>query len=221
MMSNRLIVVEGIDGSGKATQSKRLFEHFAAIGQAVRLVSFPDYDSTSSALVQMYLNGKIGDGEVASVNAYAASTFYAADRYISYKNNWQAAYSEGLVIADRYTTSNLIHQMVKLPKADWPAFIAWLDDYEYTKLELPRPDMVVFLDLPIDMALSLLDSRYAGDNSKKDIHEKNRDYLIECQKAADYAADVLKWKRIACCEAGAMRSIEAISADIKTCAAQL
>ena len=214
-MAGKLIVVEGIDGSGKATQSKLLHDYYAEIGQPVRLVTFPDYASPSSTLVKMYLAGEIGDGRVESVNAYAASSFYAADRYISFKNGWSKDYQWGVVIADRYVTSNLIHQMVKLPKKEWPDFITWLEDYEYNKLGLPRPDLVIYLDLPVDTALALMDARYDGDDTKKDIHEKNRGYLIACLKAADYAASSLGWRCIACTEQGAMRSIEAIAEDIK------
>jgi dTMP kinase len=221
MLKAKLIVIEGIDGSGKATQAQRLLDYYTAAGQAVRLVSFPDYQSPSSALVKLYLSGGIGAGETGSVNAYAASCFYAADRYISYQNNWRSGYEQGLILADRYTTSNLIHQMAKLPREEWPGFIEWLHDFEYERLGLPAPDLVLYLDLPLEAAQRLLDARYGGDDRRRDIHERDLSYLAACRQAATYAADRLGWHRIACTEAGELRSVEAIANDIINKAALL
>lgn len=221
MTKHKLIVIEGIDGSGKATQSALLRDYVADLGHKVRLVTFPRYDSRSSELVKMYLAGEIGGSDVSSVNAYAASSFYAADRYISYKNDWGRDYNEGIVIADRYSTSNLIHQMVKLNDENWPDFIKWLEDFEYVKLDLPKPDLVLYLDIPVEMALKLMDNRYSGDQMRKDIHELNRSYLTECRRAGLYLSNLLGWNKIDCTNCGLMRNIEEISKDIQKLAAKL
>ena len=154
-MLNRsgLIVLEGLDGSGKSTQFERLSAYFSENDIKHKAISFPDYDNPSSALVKMYLNGEIGKTP-ADVNAYAASSFYAVDRYACYKQFWEHDYKEGsLVLAARYVTSNCIYQMTKLPKEQWEDFIGWLEDYEYDKLGLPRPDKVIFLDMPIRISM--------------------------------------------------------------------
>lgn len=137
----KLIVIEGLDGSGKATQSKLLYDHLIRRGKKVIHVSFPDYESDSSALVKMYLNGEFGQ-DPNSVNAYAASSFYAVDRYASYKRRWSREYKDGsIVIADRFTTSNMIHQCSKLPKGQWDMYKKWLLDYEYKLLGIPEPSI--------------------------------------------------------------------------------
>ena len=209
----KLIVIEGLDGSGKATQAKRLAARLEDRGLRVREVSFPDYDSPSSALVRMYLAGEFGDRPT-DVNAYAASTFYAVDRYASFQKDWRQAYEQGVVIADRYATSNAVHQCSKLEPEQWDAFLDWLFDFEYCKLGIPKPDLVVYLRVDPDISQGLMTSRYAGHEEKKDIHEKDRDYLRRCQRAADYCARQLGWKTVECCEGGRMRSIESIEADL-------
>ena len=194
----KLIVIEGLDGSGKATQSKLLYDYLIRIGKKASKVSFPDYESTSSALVKMYLNGEFGE-DPNSVNAYAASSFYAVDRYASYKRNWEEKYNEGaMIIADRYTTSNMIHQCSKLPEETWDSFNTWLMDYEYKLLGIPEPSMVVYLRSEVSTGQELMSARYAGDESKKDIHEKDLEYLKKCKIAADYCADKLEWMTIEC-----------------------
>ncbi|MBQ7302396.1 MAG: deoxynucleoside kinase [Clostridia bacterium] len=194
----RLIVIDGLDGSGKSTQLARLHAHLDAADIAYTPISFPDYDQPSSALVKLYLSGAFGESADA-VNAYAASSFYAVDRYASFKQFWQADYeSDRLVVAARYTTSNAIHQMSKLPEAQWDAFLEWLFYYEYEQLGLPKPDCVIFLDMPLDIAQQLLAARYEGDESKKDIHERDKQYLQTCRKAALYAAEKCGWQVITC-----------------------
>ena len=154
-----LIVIDGLDGSGKATQSKRLCEHLCSLGYKAKTVSFPDYESDSSALVKMYLGGKLGDSPD-DVNAYAASSFYAVDRVASYLNTWGRDYREyDFIIADRYTTSNIIHQMAKVPVEERQSYIDWLFDYEYNRLEIPAPDMVIFLDVDPAISQKLIYSR--------------------------------------------------------------
>ncbi len=196
----RLIVIDGLDGSGKTTQFDRLGEYLSASGTSYKKICFPDYDEPSSALVKMYLAGEFG-GSADAVNAYAASSFYAVDRYASYKRFWEKDYREGaLILAARYTTSNAIHQMAKLPREQWDDYLKWLEHYEYTLLGLPRPDAVAFLDMPPEVSQKLLSHRYAGDESKKDIHERDRQYLLRCRETALYAAKVCSWLVIDCAQ---------------------
>ena len=210
----KLIVIEGLDGSGKATQAKRLVEQLQAQGKQVRKVSFPAYESDSSALVKMYLAGQFGK-DPSDVNAYAASTFYAVDRFASYKTEWGRFYEDGgIVVADRYTTSNAVHQCSKLPEEEWDSFLEWLFAFEYQLMGIPAPDAVVYLRVDPAVSQKLMTGRYQGDESKKDIHESNLDYLARSRRAADYCADKLGWKIVACDAQGEMRTIEDINADV-------
>lgn len=197
-MSGRLVVIDGLDGSGKSTQLRRLDEYLAGRGARYKQICFPDYSQPSSALVKLYLGGAFG-GSPEAVNAYAASSFYAVDRYASYRQFWQAEYEAGaLILAARYTTSNAIHQMPKLPQDEWDSYLSWLDDYEYGHLGLPRPDMVLFLDMPPAISQQLLTRRYEGHEEKKDIHERDRNYLLTCREAALYAAEKGGWRVVPC-----------------------
>ncbi|WMJ83484.1 dTMP kinase [Oscillospiraceae bacterium LTW-04] len=199
-MNGRLIVFEGLDGSGKATQAAKAVQRLEENGQAVRAISFPDYNSESSALVKMYLRGEVG--ALDDVNVYAASGFYSLDRYISYQREWKNDYQAGkTVIADRYTTSNLCHQMAKLPRDEWVAYISWLEYYEYVQLALPKPDLVLYLDMHPAASQRLMAQRYNGDEAKKDLHERNRAYLESCREAALFAADTLGWVILPCSDA--------------------
>ena len=210
----RLIIIEGLDGSGKNTQAKLLAEALRSAGSQVRMVSFPNYDSDSSALIKMYLSGKFGT-QPGAVNAYAASTFFAVDRYASWKQDWGDFYREGgTVVADRYTTSNAVHQCCKLPKEQWEEYLNWLFSFEYELLRLPAPDLVIYLQVDVADTQRLMDERYHGDKSKKDIHEGNLDYLSHARAAAEYCAKELGWKTVHCHENGVMRSIDAIHAEI-------
>ena len=194
----KLIVIEGLDGSGKATQTKLLCERLESEGVKLLKVSFPDYESDSSALVRMYLSGKFGD-HPDDVNAYAASSFYAVDRYASFKANWKKQYDKGyVIIADRYATSNGIHQCSKLPEDQWVEYLNWLSDYEYVKLGIPAPDLVIYLDMSLNVSEKLLMNRYHGDETKKDIHEKDKEYLLRSRKARRFCAEHEGWKRIKC-----------------------
>lgn len=213
-MKGRLIVIEGLDGSGKATQAKRLAAALQQHGKRVREISFPNYDSDSSTLVKMYLSGAFGT-QPGDVNAYAASSFYAVDRYAGMKQDWGAFYdSGGILIADRYTTSNAVHQCCKLPGAQWDAYLDWLFDYEYRLLGLPAPDLVVYLRLGIETSQRLMSERYHGDEKKKDIHESNLSYLEQAHLAADYCASKYNWKTVECAERGSLRCIDEIGADV-------
>lgn len=214
MDMGKLIVIEGLDGSGKGTQAAELARNLAARGAPVRKVSFPDYASDSSALVKMYLSGQFGK-DPQDVNAYAASTFYAVDRFASFKRDWGGFYeSGGIVVADRYTTSNAVHQCSKLPQEQWNAFLAWLFDFEYHLLGIPSPDLVVYLSVDPAVSQRLMTGRYQGDESKKDIHEGNLAYLRRSRLAAEYCSRRLGWQEIECCRNGQMRSVEAIQSDI-------
>ncbi len=210
---NQLIVVEGLDGSGKATQAKLLAKTLTERGQHVRKVSFPDYDSDSSALVKMYLAGQFGT-HPDDVNAYAASTFYAVDRYASFKKDWQKEYQNGIIIADRYTTSNAIHQCSKLPKEKWDEFLDWLFDFEYRLLGIPKPDTIIYLRVDPVVSQKLMTQRYHGVEERKDIHEKDVEYLNRCRMAADYCAQKLGWEIVECSKDSNMLSIEEIQSKI-------
>ena len=205
-----LIVVDGLDGSGKTTQYDIIKEKLSE-RHNVKAISFPDYEQPSSSLVKMYLNGEISQN-AEGVNAYAASSFYAVDRYASYKMFWEENYKNGdLIFASRYVSSNAIHQMVKLPENQWDAYLEWLYDYEYCKLGLPVPNLVIFLDMPVEISQKLMSERYGGDESKKDIHEANIKYLQACRKSALYAAEKLGWKVVECSRDGAPVTIDEIS----------
>ena len=192
----------------------RLDAHFKGLGIPYKQISFPDYQNPSSALVKLYLEGALGD-QPGDVNAFAASSFYAVDRYASYKQFWQEEYRRGdLILAARYTTSNAIHQMGKLPREEWDGYLAWLAEYEYDRLGLPRPDCVIFLDMPQQVAAALVTARYGGDQDRKDIHERNAAYLTACREAALFAARAWDWRVIDCARENGPRPVEEITADI-------
>ena len=210
----KLIVIEGLDGSGKSTQLELLPENLKVKGIDCKTVSFPDYDNPSSTLVKMYLAGEFGK-KPGDVNAFAASTFYCVDRYASFKANWGKFYSDGgTVIAGRYTTSNAVHQCSKLPESEWEDFLSWLYDFEYNKVGIPKPDKVIFLDMPIEVSQKLLSGRYKGDEAKKDIHESDTAYLDKCRKAAMFTANYSGWTIIPCAKDGEPRLIEEIAKDV-------
>ena len=214
-MKGKLIILEAGDGSGKATQTRALFEHLRAEGKRVRTVSFPDYESPSSALVKMYLAGDFG-GHAEDVNAYAASTFFAVDRYASYRMKWKKDYEEGaIILADRYTTSNMVHQAVKLPvPEERQAFLDWLWDLEFTKMGLPVPDAVVFLDMEPEAAQQLIAARAKKTGAAEDIHERDADYLRRCHQAYQELAARYHWLVVPASEHGRPRPVEAVHRDV-------
>lgn len=210
----KLIVIEGLDGCGKSTQLELLPQNLLKNGIESKSVSFPDYDSNSSALVKMYLGGEFGK-KPGDVNAYAASLFYAVDRFASYKTNWGDYYNQnGVIVSGRYTTSNAVHQTSKMDESEWKGFLDWLYDLEYNKVGIPKPDKVIFLDMPIEVSQKLLSSRYKGDETQKDIHESDTEYLAKCRKAAMFTAEYSGWTIIPCAKNGEARSIEDIAQDI-------
>ncbi|MCI8652553.1 MAG: thymidylate kinase [Angelakisella sp.] len=202
MAKGKLIVIEGLDGSGKATQTGLLCRSLAEEwGHSFRRVSFPDYQDPSSALVKLYLAGELGG--LSEVNAYGASLFYTVDRYASYLRHWGEDYRRGwLIVSDRYATSNVAHQMSKLPRGEWDGYLRWLEETEYLRVGLPRPDRVVYLDMAPETSERLLSRRYQGDESKKDLHEADLAYLLKCREAALYGAERLGWVVLPCCSGG-------------------
>ncbi len=212
-MHGHIIILEGLDGCGKSTQLELLRTCFPAC----RFLTFPNYSSPSGEIITEYLGGRITDPDPLH-SACSASTFYAADRYISYRKDWIVDYAAGRsIISARYTTSNAIYQMTKLPPAAWEDYCRWLYDLEYVRLGIPAPDVVLFLDVPVEVSQSLLDARYAGSTQHKDIHEADPDYLRRCREAALYAASHdphARWEMIQCCRDGAMRPPEEIHAEL-------
>lgn len=213
-MSGRLIVFEGTDGSGKATQTELLCRELDRRGIPYKKLTFPRYDQESSALIRLYLGGAFGS-RPDDVNAYAAATFYAVDRYASYKQDWGAFYeSGGLLIADRYTTSNAVHQTVKLPVEERKAFLDWLFDFEYRMLGLPKPTRVLYLDIPTDLTEQMMRRREHETHTKADIHEQDDAYLRHCRENAAFVVDYCGWTKIVCTEQGRLRPIEDIHAEV-------
>ena len=214
----KLIVFEGTDGTGKSTQFALLTKRLQNENVSFRRLQFPQYLEPSSALIRMYLNGEFGENPN-DVNAYAASSFYAVDRYAGYKSDWGKFYEEGgILIADRYTTSNAVHQCSKLPPEQWDTFLQWLFDYEYHLLGLPAPDKVIYLQVDPAVSQRLMTARYHGDETRKDVHEKDTEYLARSRRAAEYCAAHLGWDTVHCTAGEKMRSIEDIQGEVRTLA---
>lgn len=212
----KLIVIEGTDGSGKSTQFRLMAERLQRENIEFRKLVFPRYSEESSALIRMYLNGAFGS-DPDDVNAYAASAFYAVDRFASYRQDWGEYYENGgLIFSDRYTTSNAVHQAAKEKAEDRPAFLQWLYEFEYDKLGLPVPDLVIYLDVPTDFTEKLMRTREAATHTKADIHEQNSAYLATCRETGRAAAAYYNWAVVNCVRDGQMRSIEDIHEQIYT-----
>ena len=213
-MSGRLIVFEGTDGSGKATQSRLLCEHLRRENVPYKNINFPRYGQPSAAMVQEYLDGRLGR-HPGDVNAYAASLFYAMDRYASYKQDWGPFYEAGgLVVADRYTTSNVVHQASKLPEGERKAFLDWLFDTEYRLLELPKPDLVIYLDMPTEITEKMMRRREAATGTHADIHEQDEAYLKSCRDAAREIVRDCGWTVIRCARDDEPRTVEDIHDEV-------
>ena len=213
-MQGKLIVFEGTDGSGKATQSELLCQELTRRGVPYRKLTFPRYQEESSALVRLYLGGAFGH-KPGDVNAYAAAAFYSVDRYASYKQDWGDFYeSGGLIVADRYTTSNAVHQASKLLRSERKEYLDWLFDLEYEKFGLPKPDLVIYLDMPTEITERMMRQREQATGTHADIHEQDEIYLKNCRANAREIAKECGWSVINCARDGAPRTPEDIHAQV-------
>ncbi len=213
-MKGRLIVFEGTDGSGKATQTGLLCRELERRGLAYRKLEFPRYQEESSALIRLYLSGAFGSN-ADDVNAYAAATFFAVDRYASFRQDWGDYYrSGGLLIADRYTTSNAVHQTSKLPPEERRGFLDWLFDFEYRLLGLPEPTRVVYLDVPTELTGEMMRRREQQTGTHADIHEQDQAYLRRCRENGAWVADYCGWTKICCAGPEGMRPAEEIHQQV-------
>ena len=216
MTKGKLFIIEGTDGAGKQTQTEALYKKLLADGYNVRKITFPNYESPACQPVKMYLNGDFGS-KPEDVNAYVASTFYAVDRFASYKMDWGKFYEEGgIIISDRYTTSNMVHQAVKMDKEEREEYLEWLTDLEFGKYGLPEPDSVIFLNVDSEYTKKLMENRLNKINQeeKKDIHESDFDYLHKSYLNSLEIADKYNWDKIDCVHEGELRTIEDISNEI-------
>ena len=215
-MKGKLIIIEGSDGSGKATQTKKLYDRLEQNNYNIKKVEFPNYDSESSALVKMYLRGDFGK-HAEDVDPYVCSTFFAVDRYASFKTEWEEFYNDGgIIICDRYTTSNMIHQASKMEVEERDKYLEWLNDLEFNLYKIPKPDCVIFLDVPVEMSQKLMKDRnnkITGE-SEKDIHESDFDYLKKSYENSLYIAKKYDWQRINCIKDDNMRTIDDIHEEI-------
>ncbi|MBO4951076.1 MAG: deoxynucleoside kinase [Clostridia bacterium] len=203
-----LITVEAPDASGKATQTQMLLERLSAEGYKTYKFAFPNYGSDACKPVEMYLDGVLG-GKPEDTNAYSASVLFAVDRFFSYRTEWKKLLDDEntVIVLDRYTTSNAVHQIVKLPEDEWDTFLSWLYDFEFKKMALPVPDITIALDVPPEVSKVLMDKRAKEDaNHKTDIHEADTEYLRKCYEASKYASEKWNWQRISCTQNGEMLS---------------
>lgn len=210
------IAIDGLDGSGKETQSKKLVKYLTEKGKKVRLLSFPTYDGKGSAFVDMYLKGELGKNPE-DTNAYAASVFFAMDRYYSFRTDWSKDYYDGdtYIIANRYTSANAVHQLSKLPRDRWDGFLQWLWDFEFKKIGLPAPDRVIYLEMRPEVSMSLINSRSEQTGRVKDIHESDGSHLTNSYAAALYSSEKLGWDRVSCCDGeGNLKTVNEIFEDI-------
>ena len=220
-MKGKLIVFEGTDGSGKATQARMMAERLQSENVSFQVIDFPRYGNPFAEPAKLYLQGVLGS-KPGDVSAYAASVLYAVDRFASYKEDWGKAYEAGeVILANRYTTSNAVHQASKLPDDERMSFLAWLSDLEYGKLELPQPDLVIYLDLPTDLSEKMMRQREAATGTSADIHEQDSSYLRRCRDNAREVAKVCGWKIIDCSQNGEIRTIEDIHAEAWKLVSQL
>ena len=215
-MRGRLIVFEGTDGAGKATQARRLSRRLEKEGVSFREIDFPRYGNPFAEPAKLYLEGRLGE-RPGDVSACAASVLYAVDRYASYKEDWGAAYEAGeLILANRYTTSNAVHQAAKLPEGERADYLEWLFDLESRRLELPEPDLVIYLDLPVEISGQMLHLRQEATHTQADIHERDEAYLRRCRESAAEIVRRFGWRRIDCSRNGGIRTPEDIHREVWT-----
>ncbi len=212
-----LFVIDGTDGSGKQTQFEKLKDRLSNAGIEYKTVSFPNYDSPSSSLVKMYLSGEFGEN-AQDVSPYIASTFYAADRYATFQKEYRKYYDEGgIILADRYTTANMVHQAGKIKdEKEREKFLNWLFDLEFNLYSLPVPSKVFFLNMPPEKTIKLMEGRENkfSHNETKDIHERDKSHLIDSYNAACSVAKKYGWYEVKCCQNDEIRTIDDIHEEI-------
>ncbi|MCQ2382026.1 MAG: deoxynucleoside kinase [Clostridia bacterium] len=216
----KFYAIEGTDGSGKKTQIKKLYDYLKNQGADVHIVSFPDYDSPSSAPIKMYLSGEFGD-DPNVLDAFQASTLFATDRICKMTKLLPTLKPDAIVLFDRYVQSNLLHQAGKIQgRKERENFARWLDDFEFNILKLPRTDKVIFLDLPANKAMELISQRgqlKIGDEYEKDIHEANYNHLSNAYNAGIEACELFGWSKIQCLnDFGEILTPDEIHEKIKT-----
>ena len=213
----KLFVIDGTDGSGKQTQFKKLQERLDKEGIEYKTVSFPNYDDASSSLVKMYLSGEFGEN-AKEISPYIASTFYAADRYATYKKELEKYYNEGgIILADRYTTANMVHQAGKIiDPVERKKFLDWLWDFEFNLYKIPVPTKTFFLNMPTEVAVKLMEKRENKftHTQTKDIHERDKNHIQDSYNAACSLVSKYDWCEIKCAENGKPRTIEDIHEEI-------
>ena len=213
----KLFVIDGTDGSGKQTQFDLLKKHLTEDGIEYRTVSFPNYDSPSSSLVKMYLSGEFGEN-AKDVSPYIASTFYAADRYATFKKELKEYYENGgIILADRYTTANMVHQAGKITDEDErEKYLNWLFDLEFNIYGLPVPTEVFFLNMPPKKVEELIKNRENKftHNDKKDIHERDSKHLEDSYNAACSLVGKYNWNEVKCVKNEEIRTREDIHNEI-------
>lgn len=219
-MKGKLIVFEGTDGAGKTTQTRLMAQRLTREGAAFRVIDFPRYGNPFAEPAKLYLNGALGS-RPGDVSACGASVLFAVDRYASYKEEWGVDYEAGkLILANRYTTSNAVHQASKLPEGERRPFLDWLFDLEYNRLGLPRPDLVLYLDMPVEVSEQMLRRRENATGTSADIHEQDGGYLRRCRESAGAIARDLGWRVISCAEQGRPRPPEEIHREVSALADQ-
>lgn len=213
----KIFVIEGTDGSGKQTQVQKLQERFDKEKIDYKMVSFPNYNSPTSALVKMYLAGEFGEN-AQEISPYIASTFYAVDRYGTYQKELKEYYENGgIIIADRYTTANMVHQAGKIKDdTEREKFLEWLYDFEFNIYKLPKPTKAFFINMPPEYALKLIENRANKftNEQTKDIHERDKNHIVNSYEAACKVVDKYNWYNVKCVSNGEIRSIEDIHEEI-------
>ena len=215
-MQGKFIIIEGTDGSGKATQTALLLQRLKEDGYATETIDFPRHGEPSAKLVDLYLNGFFG--EAAKIDPRFISSFYAIDRLL-HKEKMEKWLSEGkVVIGDRYVTSNIGHQGAKIKNlAEREKLFQWIYNLEYQEMVLPQPDLIIFLHVPTKTAVQLIEKKKKREYivvTNKDGHEKNIDYLKAAENSYLHAAKLFKWKVIECVENGQLLIIEKINDKI-------
>ena len=213
-MKGKLIVFEGTDGSGKTTQVQLLSQRLTRESVDFRIIDFPRYGNPFAEPAKLYLEGALGK-KAGDVNAYAASVLFAVDRFASYREDWGKDYEAGkLILANRYTTSNAVHQASKLPPEEQKPFVDWLFDLEYGRLGLPKPSLVVYLDVPTELTERLMRQREEKTGTHADIHERDESYLRSCRSSAREIASACGWSVVDCAAGGRMRTAEEIHEEV-------